>query len=112
MNTAKKQTAKKQTAKDLMAMDAKQLAKATEQFAEELVIDKSRPLTKEDRAQWNKAKRKRGRPKIGKGVTVISVSLEKGLLAKADKVAKRRGISRAKLISHGLETVLAENSQK
>ena len=105
-------TVKKQTAKDLIAMDAKQLAKATKQFDEELVIDKSRPLTKEDRAQWDKAKRKRGRPKIGKGVMVISVSLEKGLLAKADKLAKRQGITRAKLITHGLETMLVENGQK
>ncbi len=104
-------TNKKRTAKDLMAMDAEQLAEATKQFDEELIIDKSRPLTKEDRTQWNKAKRKRGRPKIGKGVTVISVSVEKGLLAKADRLAKRQGISRAKLITYGLETVLGENSK-
>jgi len=104
-------TTKKQTARDLMAMDAKQLAKATKQFDEELVIDKSRPLTIEDRAQWNKAKRKRGRPKVGKGVKVISVSLEMGLLAEADKLAERKGITRAKLITYGLKAVLAENSQ-
>ena len=104
-------TVKKLTAKDLMAMDVKQLAKVTKQFGEELVIDKSRPLTKQERAQWNKAKRKRGRPKVGKGAKVISVSLEMDLLAKADKLAKQQGITRAKLITHGLETVLAENSK-
>jgi hypothetical protein len=107
-----KRRKRKLTAKDFMAMNAKQLARATKQFDEEFIADQSRPLTAEERAQWSRLKRKPGRPKVGKGVKIISVSLEKDLLAKADKLAKQQGISRAKLISRGLETVLAKNGRK
>jgi metal-responsive CopG/Arc/MetJ family transcriptional regulator len=36
------------------------------------------------------------------------VSIEQGLLQRADALAKRRGISRSQLISRGLELALAE----
>lgn len=97
------------TAKDFMAMDAKQLARATAEFNQELVVDKSRPLTNEEEQQWGKAKRKRGRPTIGNGVKVISVSLEKDLLERATRLARKLGISRAQLISRGLQGLLAKN---
>ena len=108
MSNDKRRATRKRTAKDFMAMDAKQLAQATKQFDAELVIDNSRPLTTEEQVQWDKAKRKPGRPKVGKGIKVIAVNLEKGLLIRADKLAKQKGISRSKLITRGLEKVLAE----
>ncbi len=49
----------RETAKDFMAMDAKQLAKATKQFDEDSVVEKTRPLTKQDRLRWNKLKSRR-----------------------------------------------------
>ena len=48
-----------------------------------------------------------GRPKIGNGVKVISLSVEQGLLARADRLAKKLEISRAQLVRRGLEAVLA-----
>ncbi|HEX4128500.1 MAG TPA: hypothetical protein VHZ24_00555 [Pirellulales bacterium] len=89
-------------------MITRELAAATRQFDEENIVDKSRPLNEAERAQWRKAKAKIGRPKIGKGVQVVSLSLEKGLLERADKAARKLRISRAKLVSRGLESVLAE----
>ena len=100
------------TAKDFMAMDAKQLAGATAEFNEEFAVDKSRPLTGDEEQQWGKAKRKRGRPTVGKGVKVISVSLEKDLLARATRLAEKLGISRAQLIARGLQGLLAKNGEK
>lgn len=70
------------------------------------LLAESRPLNARDRAVWRRIKRRLGRPKIGKGVKVVSVSLEKDLLRRADALAKRQGISRAKLISRGLEQQL------
>jgi hypothetical protein len=70
----------------------------------------SKPLTPAQRKLWNKAKRKRGRPRIGKGVEVISLSVEKSLLRKADQVAQSKGISRAALFAIGLQAVLRQAS--
>jgi hypothetical protein len=70
----------------------------------------SRPLNASERAQWRTFKRKIGRPKVGKGVRVISLSVEKGLLKRADSCAKRLGISRAQLFSRGLEAVLGSGA--
>ncbi len=46
--------------------------------------------------------KKRGRPKQGQGVQIISVSIEKGLLKKTDKLAKKLHTQRTKLITRGL----------
>ena len=89
-------------------MNAKELAEATAEFDEGGVPAGFKPLDAAGRALWESVKRKRGRPVIGKGVQVISVSLEKQLLAKANRLAKRLKISRARLIARGLESVLAE----
>ena len=43
---------------------------------------------------------------MGRGAKTISVTIEKGLLAKTDRLAKRLGTSRATLIAQGLRSVL------
>jgi len=79
-----------------------------DEFDREFVADTFGPMPPEAKAKWERAKRKRGRPKVGKGVKVISVSVEKDLLAKSDAMARRLGIPRATLIARGLRRVLAE----
>lgn len=74
---------------------------------QEFVVDSFKPLSRSARARWLKAKRKRGRPREGKGARVISVSVEKGLLARADKLAKKMGVSRARLIAMGIKAMVA-----
>lgn len=90
-------------------MTAKELAKATARFDKEFVIDESREATPKEKAQWQRAKRKRGRPKTGKGVRVVSVSIETGLLERADRLAKKLKLRRTQLIAQGLKEVLARN---
>ncbi len=68
----------------------------------------TRPMTPAERRQWQRAKRPPGRPRRGKGARVISLSVEQSLLSKADRVAKRAGISRAALFEMGLRAVLAD----
>jgi metal-responsive CopG/Arc/MetJ family transcriptional regulator len=53
-------------------------------------------------------RKKVGRPKKGAGVKVISLSVEKKLLERADAAARRKGISRAELVATGLELALAK----
>ena len=52
---------KKRSKKPYWEMNAQELANATAEFDEEFVIDKSRPLTPEERARWERARRKRPR---------------------------------------------------
>lgn len=61
----------------------------------------------EGRALWEKARRKPGRPRRGQGSKVISLSMERDLLARADDLAKNMGLTRAALIERGLKAVLA-----
>jgi|SRR6185312_5743293 len=68
---------------------------------------KSRPLNAGERAVWRKFKRKVGRPRIGKGVKIISVGVEKQLLKRADRLAKKRGLNRSALISEALRAIIA-----
>jgi hypothetical protein len=89
------------------SMTTEELAKATREFDEEFVGLRSKPLTPEMRKRWLRARRKPGRPKVGKGVKVVSVSVEKGLLARSDALARRLKVRRAALIARGLRAVLA-----
>ncbi len=91
-------------------MNAGELAKATVQFDEEMVVDRSRELTPAEKTRWRRARRKAGRPKVGKGVRVISVSLEKDLLTRADRLARKLQLPRTQLIAMGLEALLENPS--
>jgi hypothetical protein len=78
-----------------------------ESFNREIPLRETRPLTPADRKLWEKAKQK-GRPTVGRGSKVISLSVERGLLDRADALAKRKGVSRAALVAAGLNAVLAK----
>lgn len=87
-------------------MNSAELAKATAEFDQQFVADSFQEPTPKQKNQLQRATRKRGRPKLGKGVRVVSVSVEKGLLARTDRLAKKLGVKRAWLISRGLEAIL------
>jgi hypothetical protein len=70
----------------------------------------SRPLNAAERARWKRIKKKIGRPRIGKGVKTISLSMEGGLLERADAYAKALGISRAQLVARGLDIVMSNRA--
>jgi hypothetical protein len=91
-------------------MSTKELAEVTKQFDEPFVIDKSRPLTVLERGQWNRLKRRKGRPKIGKGFQRICVSMEKGLLKQVNALAKKQGLSRSSFLAQLCEQALARES--
>src|SRR5437016_1150149 len=91
-------------------MTAQELADATRQFDEPMVVEQSRPLTPQERQQWNRLKRKRARPKNGQGFKRISVSLEQGLLKRATALARKRRMSRSQLLAQVLERALANEN--
>jgi hypothetical protein len=77
-----------------------------DQLTPEQIAGKSRRLNSEERALWNKFKRKVGRPRIGQGVKVVSVGVEKNLLKKTDALAKRRGVNRSALVNEALKALI------
>jgi hypothetical protein len=91
-----------------LALPDAEKERQTSAFDREFAADAARPLTPAQRNLWKRAKRKRGRPKTGQGVRTISLSVEKGLLRRADALAKRRKITRAALVAEGLKAVLAK----
>jgi hypothetical protein len=92
-------------------MTTQELAEATKQFDEPMVVAKTQPLTPAEKRQWNRAKRKPGRPKVGQGFQRISVSIERGLLRRITALAKRLHVSRSKLFAQVVEKALADNRQ-
>ena len=91
-------------------MTAIQLRKATEVFDQEMRVSESTPLNRQESALWTVARRKPGRPKVGRGVRVVSISVERSLLRASDALAKRMGITRAALVASGLKKLLTSNA--
>jgi hypothetical protein len=98
---------KQQPLKPWTKMTLAELREATKGL-EDTKLSDLRPLSPEMRAQWESAKRGRGRPrKLVKAARVLT-TIDPELLAKADAVAKKRNSTRAALIAEGLRMVIAK----
>ena len=104
-NGSRKARGKPSATKPYWEMTTAELREATKEFDKEFVGDTFGPPTPEQRAQFERA-RKRGRPLVGMGSKTISVTVEKHLLAKTDRLAKKLNVPRAVLIARGLQAVV------
>jgi len=84
-----------------------QIWRELDQLSTEEIKAKSRPLNADESELWRRFKRKAGRPKIGKGVKVVSIGVEKDLLKRADALARRRGVNRSALVAEALKALIA-----
>jgi hypothetical protein len=91
-------------------MNTRELAEATREFDGDLDWSRLRPLNAKEKALWERAKRKRGRPPVGEGSKVISLSVEKSLLQRSDNFAKKQGLTRAQLFARALESLLRKRA--
>ena len=103
---------KPKNSKPLTRMSVDELAAATRQFDAPLPDDAGEPLTAAEQAEWDRAKRKRGRPKKGKGSVNVLISVERGLLDAADAFAREHGLARSALVAIGLRSVMGLNRPK
>lgn len=78
-----------------------------QQLDDPQIARSSRPMNKRMKSLWNKAKRKGGRPRVGKGATRVLISMERGLLKDADAFAHRKGLTRAGLVAQSLRAFIA-----
>ena len=69
-------------------------------------LARAKPLGPRERARWNKFKKRIGRPRVGKGSAVVSLSIEKELLKYADAYAKAHKMGRSELFTRGLKLLL------
>jgi len=97
--------------KEYTEMTAKELAEATREFDVEHVRAPGRPLTRAQRDRFEAARRG-GRPVVGEGVQVISLSVEKELLRRADAAARRNGLSRAQFVAQALQMKLKRSPRR
>ena len=107
MKPAKKRAGRlpRASAKPHQEMNADELARATAEFDRENLAP-PKPLTGEKLQRYRRAMARRGRPRVGKGSRAITVSLERGLLARADRLARSRGVNRSQLIASALAAQL------
>ena len=87
-----------------MAMSDEQRKQEVAEFDKE-DLRPGTPLTAAERKSFERMV-KRGRPQVGLGAEKIRISLERGLLAKTDKLALRRHTNRSRLIAEGLQLLL------
>jgi hypothetical protein len=88
------------------SLSTAELERMAAEFDREFVADTFGPPPVEVRTRFSRAKRKRGRPRLGIGTQAISVTIEKTLLRRVDALAKRRNTPRARLIACGLRALL------
>jgi hypothetical protein len=102
------------TASDFIALSDAEKTKYVEEEIEsktaEQLLAESRPLNKRERAQWKQLQKKMGRPKVGKGAKIITMSIEIDLLERATRFAKANGMNRSALIARGLESVMRKKT--
>lgn len=92
-------------------MTAEELAEATREFDAEFVADKAKSLTPEMQTRWARAKAKRVPAKNTEHDQTIAVHLEKKLLDRCTRLARKKRITRDCLISRALRAVLAAEGE-
>ncbi|CAN5445375.1 hypothetical protein BH09PLA1_BH09PLA1_21680 [soil metagenome] len=101
----KKTSRKKRSYFDrFLAMTDAQRDAEVSQFDREFVPTK--PLTKADKKLLERARRKPGRPRVGRGARRLTITLERGLVERADALARRKHWTRSELIARGVQTLL------
>jgi len=92
-------------------MTTAELHKATAEFESELPVGHDelpgRPMNRNEQQRWNRMKKKIGRPRIGKGVKRVMISMEAQLLKDSDAFARKNHLNRSQLIAAGLRQLMA-----
>ena len=97
--------------KNYSKMSAAKLAEATREYDRPEYrpkFSKAPPRLKATHDRIVKAIRaKRGRPIVGAGAQRIQVTIERGLLTRADDYARRHGLTRAQLLARAVNDMLS-----
>lgn len=97
-----------QSGEQFDALSAEQKEALWNYYDREIPLSEMRKPNAQERARMSRIRRKAGRPKVGQGSKVVAVTIEKGLLHRADAFAKEHALKRAELVARGLKMVLGE----
>jgi hypothetical protein len=89
----------------LPAAEKERIYQELDAMTPEQIKAASRPIGAREWARMHQP-RKAGRPRRGAGVKVIAVSLEQGVLKRADSYAKKNKLKRSELITQGILSVI------
>ena len=96
------------TTKPYWEMNTAELQEATKEFDEEFVILKSKPLSPEMRAKWEKARRKKPtKPKSAEAG--LTVTVQSDLLTWLTTQAKKKNLSRSRFVADLLASARAKS---
>ena len=93
-------------------MDAGELEAEVAKFDQEFVAEAAEALTAQERVRDRRARRKRGRPRVGDGVKRVLITIESSLLRRSDVYADKHGLTRSALIARGLQGFLRKNAKR
>jgi hypothetical protein len=96
---------KKHAPKTPQKMTFRELEEATRDLDDEFVIDSFGPMSPGARRAWERA-RKRSRKDTGPRARTVSVTIDRELLRRADRLARELNVSRSRLLATGLESVV------
>lgn len=87
-----------------MSMTDAQRDAEVAQYDREMPGTPGKPLSKTGKVAHARARRKAraGRPRVGRGAKRVLITVEGGLLKRADAYAKRHGLNRSELIAKGI----------
>jgi len=107
------------TADDFIALpdqEKERIYKELDAMTSEELWAESRPPNKSERAKCRKIqavmRHSPGRPKIGKGVKKVSVSIERSLLDHADAYAKALKMKRSELCASGVARLIGRKKSR
>ncbi len=85
-------------------MTTDELAESTKEFEKEFVP--THPLTRGMKEVLRRARKKLGRPTVGKGSQRVLITIERDLLRRVDAFARAQKLSRSQLIARSLEAAM------
>ena len=104
---------KRKRTKPYWKMTARELAEATKEFDRPIPASRTRPLTRDERARWERARKQPSRSiyivdhKIEGGQATVLVRLNSGLLRRARECARRHDMTWEQFLEKSLEGALA-----
>ena len=91
------------------ALSADDKEKVWNYYDRKIPLCETRDPTPAERARMKRIQKDAGRSRIGEGAKLVAVTIEKGLLQRADEYAKGKGMKRAELIARGLLLAMGES---
>jgi hypothetical protein len=93
-------------------MTTQELAEATKEFDAEIPAERLRPLTKQERARWERTKRQPSRSIFitsneNDGLAAVLVELDRDLVRRMDAYAKTHKMTRTKFIETAIQKGLS-----